>query len=278
MATLGRIKRRQEGVSKIRKVTKASEVVAATRLRRIETAALNTRPYTEGIGRIVASVTRKTRERHPFVTSPSKTGVIGAVIITSDRGLCGGFNANIFRTVEEFSRHREVKILVIGRRGRTYFRKKGFELIGEYFDLDEARFSGLSFEMTQKVIALYKKGTLSEIELVYNKFRLHLLGKVSRIRILPVEVQEDNGEACDYIYEPEPGEILNRLIPEYIEAEIRQAWFESRASEEMARMVAMKSATDNADELIEKLMLNYHKVRQAMITKEIIEVVSGAPG
>jgi F-type H+-transporting ATPase subunit gamma len=199
-------------------------------------------------------------------------------VITSDHGLCGGFNYNIVNALNTVSDDkRKIRLLLIGRKGIIYFRNKNFNILSEYSDVKADNVRKISGEIAERVIQLYLGKEIDSVRLIFNRFRRHLLGEANISKILPLEKGKKEKLISDYLYEPEKDEVVESLISEYIKAQITSAILESRASEEMARMVAMKYATDNANELITKLMLDYHKMRQAAITKEIIEVINAAP-
>ncbi len=278
MPAIRDIKRRTEGIGKILKVTRALEIVAATRLKRAETDALKFRPYCNAIAEVVKSMAKRVSFAFPLVELRAKVKTKAFIVITSDRGLCGGFNYNIINALNaERADKKEIKLLVIGKKGIIYFRNKNFSIISEYTDVKADNVRKISGEIVDKVIQLYLDKEIDSAGLIFNRFRRHLLGEAKVATILPFQREEKKEIISDYLYEPEPDEVLDSLISEYSRVRITSAILESKASEEMARMVAMKYATDNANELISKLMLEYHKMRQAAITREIIEVINAVP-
>lgn len=276
MPTLKEIGTRIEGIRKIQRVANALEVVAATKLRRRERLVLASRPYASGIRQILEGLVARTRGRHPLLWRKPGAREVAIVLLTSDRGLCGAFNDNVIRSAMELSREfAKAWLIIVGRKGASYFRRKGYPIVAQYRDIEDKDLGGVADGITAKIMKLYTEESIGEVYLVYNKFRLHLIGQVWHLQLLPVEAESPQTILTDYLYEPTQEEVLDRLIPAYIACEVRQAIQESRTSEEMARMVAMKMASDNTDELIEKLSLDYHKARQAAITREMIELVSG---
>lgn len=273
MATLRAINNRIGGIRKIQRIANALEVVAATKLRRRERLVVASRPYALGLREILENLMKKAREKHPLMEKRSD-GETVLVVLTSDRGLCGAFNNNVIESVKKLSWTARPKLIVVGRKGISYFSRKGYHIVAQYRDLKDEDIGPTTQDITAKIISLYTEEPIKGIVLLYNMFRLHLIGKVSELQLLPVEVEGEETLLTDYLYEPSPDAVLDKVLSAYIAEEIRQIILESRASEEMARMVAMKIARDNADELIEKLSLDYHKTRQAGITKEMIELAT----
>jgi F-type H+-transporting ATPase subunit gamma len=251
MATLLDIRRRIRSVKSTQQITRAMKMVAAARLRRAQDSIFNARPYANEILTLLASLAARTEQRaHPLLAERPIEKVL-LVLITSDRGLCGGFNANLIRAAQDYvkeHRDKEVSIIAVGRKGRDVYRKRSLKVVSEHINL----FGRLKFLHAQQVVMVE--------------------------RYLPVKpVQPATGEALiDYIYEQPALEILNALLPRYLEIEVYRALLESQAAELAARMTAMDAATNNASELIDSLTLHLNRVRQAAITREIIEVVSGA--
>jgi F-type H+-transporting ATPase subunit gamma len=274
MPTIRDIKKRIESVSKIRKITSAMEIVAATRLKRVEARILRFRPYAQAIRDMFTNIAYRTKEDHPLLrTNPAeKSDCI--IAITADKGLCGAFNENIFNKLKEFVNAR--RLIIIGRKGRNYYRGKEEEVFLEYLDLTFKDFQKTAEDLTARIIEEYLRGNIRRVIVVFNKFRLQLLGKTEAVQLLPAVVPQQKKINSDYIYEPSADVVLSKIIKAYIENQIIAALLESNAAEEMARMVAMKYATDNADELINDLNLIFHKARQANITREIIEVINAA--
>jgi F-type H+-transporting ATPase subunit gamma len=281
MATLLDIRRRIRSVKSTQQITRAMKMVAAARLRRAQDSIFNARPYANEILTLLASLAARTEQRaHPLLAERPIEKVL-LVLITSDRGLCGGFNANLIRAAQDYvkeHRGQEVSIIAVGRKGRDVFRKRSLKVVSEHINL----FGRLKFlhaqQVAKEISDLYTEQKVDAVDFLYNEFKSIMTQRVMVERYLPVKpVQPATGEALiDYIYEQPALEILNALLPRYLEIEVYRALLESQAAELAARMTAMDAATNNASELIDSLTLHLNRVRQAAITREIIEVVSGA--
>jgi F-type H+-transporting ATPase subunit gamma len=281
MATLLDIRHRIRSVKSTQQITRAMKMVAAARLRRAQDSIFKARPYANQMLTLLASLAARTEQRaHPLLAERPIEKVL-LVLITADRGLCGAFNANLIRDAQDYleeRRDKEVSIIAVGRKGRDVFRKCPLEMVSEHINL----FGRLEFSHAQQVakeiIGLYTQQKVDAVDFLYNEFKSIMTQRVMVERYLPVKpVQPAAGEALiDYIYEQPAPEILNALLPRYVEIEVYRALLESQAAELAARMTAMDAATNNASELIDSLTLHLNRVRQAAITREIIEVVSGA--
>jgi F-type H+-transporting ATPase subunit gamma len=280
MATLLDIRRRIRSVKSTQQITRAMKMVAAARLRRAQDSIFNARPYANQMVTLLESLAARTEQRaHPLLAERPIEKVL-LVLITADRGLCGAFNANLIRAAQNYLEKRgdkEVWIIAVGRKGRDAFRKLPYKMVAEHINL----FGRLQFSHAQQVakeiIDLYTEQKVDAVDFLYNEFKSILTQRVRVERYLPVKpVQPAAGEALiDYIYEQPAPEILNTLLPRYVEIEVYRALLESQAAELAAKMTAMDAATNNAAELIDSLTLHLNRVRQAAITREIIEVVSG---
>jgi F-type H+-transporting ATPase subunit gamma len=280
MATLLDIRRRIRSVKSTQQITRAMKMVAAARLRRAQDSIFKARPYANQMLTLLASLAARTEQRaHPLLAERPIEKVL-LVLITADRGLCGAFNANLMRAAQDYLEEqgaKEVSLLAVGRKGRDVFRKRPLEMVSEHINL----FGRLEFshaqQIAKEIIGLYTQQKVDAVDFLYNEFKSILTQRVRVERYLPVKpVQPAAGEALiDYIYEQPAPEILNALLPRYVEIEVYRALLESQAAELAARMTAMDAATNNAAELIDSLTLHLNRVRQAAITREIIEVVSG---
>jgi F-type H+-transporting ATPase subunit gamma len=280
MATLLDIRRRIRSVKSTQQITRAMKMVAAARLRRAQDSIFNARPYANQMLTLLASLAARTEQRaHPLLAERPIEKVL-LVLITADRGLCGAFNANLIRAAQDYlERHgdKEVSIIAVGRKGRDAFRKQPLKIVSEHLNL----FGRLQFSHAQQIakviIDLYTQQKVDAVDFLYNEFKSILTQRVMVERYLPVKpVQPAAGEALiDYIYEQPAPELLGALLPRYVEIEVYRALLESQAAELAAKMTAMDAATNNASELIDSLTLHLNRVRQAAITREIIEVVSG---
>lgn len=275
------IKRRIKSVKNMRQITKAMKMVAAAKLRRATERAQASRPYAAKMKEVVASIASGTSgAKHPMLKQRpvKKTGYI---VITSDRGLAGGHNSNVLRTVvtQISERHKnkdEYGIFVLGRKGRDFFTKRGYPILDEVTGLSDSPIFSDVKTIASKAIALYAEGAIDELYLVYNRFQSALTQIPTEVRLLPLGEVEQGGEKLSYEYEPSAEEVLNVLLPKYAETLIFSALLDSKASEQGARMTAMGSASDNASAMIDALTLSFNRARQAAITQEISEIVAGA--
>jgi F-type H+-transporting ATPase subunit gamma len=281
MAALLDIRRRIRSVKSTQQITRAMKMVAAARLRRAQDRIFNARPYANQMMALLSSVAARTTDRsHPLLAvRPIERQLL--VLVTADRGLCGGFNTNLIRAAQSYleeNRDRDVSIITVGRKGRDYFIKQPVKVIGEHINI----FGRLEFSQSQpiakRIIELYTEEKVDAVDFLYNEFKSIMTQRVMRERYLPIKpIVPAQGEALiDYIYEQPAQEIFGVLLPRYVEIEVYRALLESQAAELAARMTAMDAATNNAAEMIDSLTLHMNRVRQAAITREIIEVVSGA--
>jgi F-type H+-transporting ATPase subunit gamma len=287
MSTLLDFRRRIRSVKNTQQITRAMKFVAAARLRRAQERALAARPYAQQMARVLRStMARIEAPIHPLLARRAEEKVL-ALVVTGERGLCGAFNANILRKAAELFRQsagKEVRVLAIGKKGRDALRKQGRKLAGEYTNvLARVEFEDARRIATQ-VIELYTKAEVDAAYVVFSEFKNVLAPRLVIEKVLPVEAIEPEEETrletstahIDYIYEQPAEKLLDRILPRYVETQVYRIMMESSAAEHAARMAAMESATKNAGEVIERLTLHMNKVRQAAITREIIEVVSGA--
>jgi F-type H+-transporting ATPase subunit gamma len=283
MPSLIDLRRRIRSVKNTQQITKALKVVSAAKLRRAQERVLAARPYAQIIRRMLANVALAAQEQSEgeavelLVVRPEKR--IQLLVVTADRGLAGGFNSNVIRSAQKFIREHadaEVQLELIGRKGRDFFKKRHRGISGEYTTLFQkaARYED-ALEIARKVIDRYKKAEIDAVYLALNNFKSLMASRIVLTRILPVQLPEKQ-EQIDYIYEEPPNELLEALLPRYIEAQIFRALLESSAAEHAARMTAMEAASTNAADVIEALTLKMNRVRQASITREIIEIVSGS--
>jgi F-type H+-transporting ATPase subunit gamma len=283
------IKRRIRSVKNTQQITRAMKFVAAARLRRAQERAFAARPYARAVSRLVHSVAlRVPQSTHTLLERREEKRIL-LLAVSGERGLCGAFNANVIRRTLEFAREHSAQnpsLIVLGRKIRDAMRKQRWKIISEHVDVTSRPDLGAAGEITKDVISLYESGEIDAVYIVFNEFK-SVLAQILRLeKLLPIEPdralageesQEKSKEVpIDYLYEEPPGEILGHLLPRYVQVQIFRALAESAAAEHAARMTAMDSATNNAGDLIDQLTLYMNKVRQAAITKEIIEVVSGA--
>ncbi len=287
MATLRDIKRRIKGVKNTQQITKAMKMVAAARLRRAQENILNARPYSKKIAEVLQHLLSSEKNfNNPFFTE-REIKKVAVVVVTSDRGLCGSFNMSVIRTVEEiakgalslFNNEGNLFLYCVGKKGNDYFTKRNYNVVGSYPGI----FSHLKFEfasgLMKELMNKYQNGEIDKVFVVYNEFKSVIQQKTETEQILPIqsfEEKEESSRLTDYIYEPDKGKIISALLPKHLKAQMWRILLDSYAAELGARMTAMDMATENAKELIRSLQLTYNKERQASITKEILEIVSGA--
>ncbi|MFH1194539.1 MAG: ATP synthase F1 subunit gamma [bacterium] len=288
MATLRDIKRRIKGVKNTQQITKAMKMVAAARLRRAQENIINARPYSRKISSVLGHLLKVEGNSRNVFFEAREVKRVALVVVTSDRGMCGSFNMNVIRNAED-SLKGELKSLndagnvdmyCIGKKGNDYFTKNSYNVVGSYPGI----FAKLRFEFAVKMVSelsqRYINGEVDKIIIGYNEFRSVMQQKFVMGTFLPVEKIDSTEnavhQAVDYIYEPDKQSIINSLLPRHLKAMMWKILLESYAAELGARMTAMDMATENAKELIRILTVTYNKERQAAITKEILEIVSGA--
>ena len=262
--------------------------VAAARLRRAQEAALAARPYAKELLRVLRSTIGRIAEpQHPLLARRPEQRVL-ALVLTGERGLAGAFNTNVLRRANEFFRankDRKLSVVAVGKKGRDALRKAGFNLIAEYINvLARVEFATVR-EIANLVTDLYAKGEIDSVYIIFSEFKTVMSANLVVDKLLPVDPErvregqdEPSSQYVDYLYEQPAEQLLDRLLPRYVESQVQRAMLESSAAEHAARMTAMESATKNAGDVIDALTLHMNKVRQAAITKEIIEIVSGASG
>src|SRR5713226_482362 len=286
MPTLLEFRRRIRAVKNTQQITRAMKFVAAARLRRAQEKALAARPYAREILRLLHSaMARVENPTHPLMARRPEEKLL-VLVLSGDRGLCGAFNTNVLRRAQQFFReHRanSLELIPIGKKGRDALRKQNWKLAAEYFNLMTRVEFPKAREIAGQVIRRYADAEVDAVYVIYNEFKSVLTQKLTVEKLLPLELDAleppetaPAGNPVDYIYEQPAEELFARLLPLHVETQVFRAMLESSAAELAARMTAMDSATNNAIELIDQLTLYMNKVRQAAITKEILEVVSGA--
>jgi F-type H+-transporting ATPase subunit gamma len=281
MPALIDIRRRIRSVKSTQQITKAMKMVSAAKLRRAQEAMFAARPYARKMLEVLQGVAaRANPDAHPLLVERGHEKVL-LVVVTADKGLCGAFNANIIRTAARFVAdrgERGVELSLVGRKGRDAFRRRGLKVRSERVGVFQALRYATARELSKELIAIFTAGEVDEVFLVYNEFKSVIQQRLVVDRLLPIErhALSPRQPPFDYLYEPEPAGIFASLLPRHVEVQVWKALLESQAAEHGARMTSMDSATNNASEMIDRLTLYMNKVRQAAITKEIIEVVSGA--
>ena len=279
------IKRRIKSVDSTKQITKAMELVSSAKLRRARMRVEENRPYFEKIEETIQGILPHTKElKNPYIDQREvkKTGYI---VITGDRGLCGGYNTNAIKKAVRHMEGREVSVVAIGQKGVNFFRKKQYDLDGEFVAISEKPLFSDAKSIGKLVMELFQNEMIDEVNLVYTEFVSTINHTPKLIKLLPLdqkeipeEVKKEFDEELDEVmtYEPSAEEVLEYLIPKYVDSMIYGALIDASASEQGARRVAMESATDNAEEMIDDLNLKYNRARQASITQEISEIVGGA--
>ena len=281
MATLKAIRKRVSSVQNIQQITKAMKMVSAARLRRAQEAALAARPYAEKLEAILQNLAAQSGEgSHPFLT-PRPEAATMLVLITSDRGLCGGFNSSLVRAAEAFLKDhadRNVRLVLIGRRGYDHFKRRDVPIDEEHVNLFGRLSADLAHDIGRRAGDRFRAGETDSLYVLYARFRSALVQVPTIDKILPIAPAEPQAETTtptlDYLYEPTPAELVANLLERYVDMLLYRAMLESVASEHGARMTAMDNATNNAVEMIDRLTLDMNRARQAGITRELLEIVA----
>jgi F-type H+-transporting ATPase subunit gamma len=289
MATLREVRNRISGVKKTQKITKAMKMVAAAKLRRAQRGVVSARPYAVKMRELLTHLgAREEALANPFF-APRPVQSVALVIVTSDRGFCGGFNSNLVKAAVnhidtsygEKKKAGHVTLFCVGKKGLDFFSKRGYAIRQKYLGVFNKLAFGQAQTIAADVINGYVNGDYDRVDMIYNEFKSMTQQRVVVDQFLPIVAEPTSGGGkggapADYIYEPSSAAILQALVPRHLNFQIWRILLESNAAEEGARMAAMENATTNANELIETLQLQYNKARQAAITKELLEVVSGA--
>ncbi len=269
----------------MQKITSAMEKVAASKIRKAQAQMEASRPYAERIRRVIGHLAHANPDyKHPFLIE-RETKRVGFIVISTDRGLCGGLNVNLFKhVISEMSRWKdqdvEVDLVLVGAKAVQFFRRLGGNVLGTATHLGDRPHINDLIGSIKIMLDAYSEGNIDRLFLMHNEFHSAMSQKPTALRLLPTtgigSDEDDLQDAWDYIYEPDAGDLLDDVLMRYIESQVYRGTVENFACEMAAKMVAMKSATDNAGEIIEKLQLQYNKARQAAITQEISEIVGGA--
>ncbi|HYR96213.1 MAG TPA: ATP synthase F1 subunit gamma [Candidatus Binatus sp.] len=279
MPSLKALRKRIATVRSTQQITKAMKMVAAAKLRRAQEAAERARPYAAKLSEMFAAVVADVEpEVHPLLARRPERR-IDLLVLTSDRGLCGGYNANLLRFAEGFVRDRgavESALAVVGRKGLDYYRRRSRHIVAHRLGILTAPAPAIAAELAVALMERFANEETDAVYLVYTRFRSAMSQIPTAVPLLPVKPPPGGAPPADYIFEPERPALLARLLPRYVEALMTQAILEAVASEHGARMTAMDSATRNASDMIGRLTLSMNRARQATITKELMEIVSGA--
>ena len=282
MPSLIDIRRRIRSVKNTQQITKAMKMVSAAKLRRAQDRVISARPYGAMLRKVLANVAAAVRDdeegaANPLLAQRPEQRIL-LVLVTSDKGLAGAFNTNLIKAAQRFGAEHSgasVRMVLIGRKGRDFFRKRGATVVGEYLGMAQKLVYADIATIAHKAMELYRQEEIDAVYLIYNEFKSVVAQTLISARVLPIELPE-HSEPVDYIFEQPALQLLDALLPKYVENEFYRALAESTAAEHAARMTAMEAATSNAGDMIDRLTLYMNRVRQASITKEIIEVVSGA--
>jgi F-type H+-transporting ATPase subunit gamma len=283
MSSLKLIKRRISSIRSTQQITRVMKMVAAAKLKRSQENIVKARPYSLKLRQVIREVSHRIdRSHHPLleIHPPEK---IGIVVVTGDRGLCGSFNTNILKAaqllIDEHS-EQEIRLITVGRKGTEFFTRRGFQISGKLLNFFNHLEYAHAADLGNMIVNQYIEHGMDRVYLVYNEFKSAIQQNVITEQLLPImpDPADEHVPATDIIYEPSELEILNAILPRYVNVQMWRVLLESFAAEMGARMTAMENATKNAGELISSLTLTYNKVRQASITNEILEVVAGAEG
>ena len=278
-ANIKEIKSRIKGVQSTHKITKAMEVVSSTKFKRYSKLVGESRPYSEAMDGILRNIaTGIKNEKNSLFDGKAEVKKIGVVLMTSDRGLCGGFNSQANKALERLKAvnpDKKVSIIAVGKKGRDYCKKRDYDLKGEYIQLIPESMFDKAKEISENIVDFYLEDIFDEVYIIYSKFVSAVTSDLTTKRLIPIEkVESESNEP--YIFEPSAEYILSTLLPKYLNIVLYQSILDNTASEHAARKTAMKNATDNADELVGSLTLQFNRARQAAITQEIAEIVSGS--
>jgi F-type H+-transporting ATPase subunit gamma len=289
MATLRDIKRRIAGVKSTQKITKAMKMVAAAKMRRAQESIMQARPYARTMAEMLKHLASTVDTAcFPELAPHEEVESVAVIVVTADRGMCGAFNSNIFKTAaahieanyKDLNAQGKVKLILVGKKGAEYFSKRAYKVYSKHIGI----YQGLNFAAARAIateaVAGFSKGEFDRVDLVYNEFKNAAQQRLVVEQFLPVPPPAEKNQAShkkiDYIYEPTGSHIIEALVPKHLNFQMWRVLLESNAAEQGARMTAMENASTNARDLIRVLELNYNKARQAAITKELLEIVSGA--
>jgi F-type H+-transporting ATPase subunit gamma len=283
MATLRDIKNRIKGVQNTQQITKAMKMVSAAKLRRAQDRVINARPYARKISDLLSHLVTDEDYNNPFIAEREVKN-IAVMVVTADRGLCGAFNTNIIKEatnfIESLPNTNTAGVFCVGKKGFDFFSKRNYDLIDKKTGIFSKLDYPFALNITNELIKLYLDGAFDKVLIIYNEFKSIIQQKIVTEQFLPIPIKKGNKEEKKiepyYIFEPDQKSIFKYLLPKHLKAQMWRILLESNAAEFGARMTAMDNATTNAKELIRTLQLKYNKERQAAITKEILEIVSGA--
>jgi F-type H+-transporting ATPase subunit gamma len=281
------IKRRITSVQSTQKITRAMELISSSRIIKAQQRVKAAHPYAEAMRRLVTSVAENASNvDHPLLKERDQVSAVGHIVITSDRGLAGAYNSNVIRAAERDMRDhgKDTRLFLVGKKAVSYFKFRGYDFDDSWIGVSDQPRIADARKIASAATKAFIEGDIDQVRLAYTRFQSALIQRPTVVQVLPLpreelerdDQEQESGPRASYVFEPEPEEILDYLLPRYVEAAILQAMLEASASEHAARRRAMKAATDNADELIQDLTRVYNQARQAEITTEIMEVVGGA--
>jgi len=280
MASAKEIRGQIKAIQNTGKITKAMEMVAASKMRKAQDAVLAARSYAEGIRRVVGHLMSAHPEyRHPFLVERETVKKVGVIVVTTDKGLCGGLNTNALKTALGLMKEQEadIEVFTIGRRAGMYMRRVGATVAGVAENVPDTPEMSDILGLVTLVIEKYISGEVDAVHLIYSEFVNTMTQSPTTMRLLPCPLPEQQKSGYwDYLYEPEARQVLEGVLRRYVESIVYHALLENKACEQSARMVAMKAATDNAKEIVKDLSITYNKARQAAITQELAEICAGA--
>ncbi|MGM0508771.1 MAG: ATP synthase F1 subunit gamma [Fusobacteriota bacterium] len=276
------IKSRIKSVKNTHKITKAMEMVSSSKFKKFNKLVLNSRPYSENLDEILDDISQKAKhEHHPLFEGRDNSKKVGVIVVASDRGLCGGFNNNVLSRLESFrenNKDKDIAIIAVGKTVRNYCRKKDLNMKAEYIQLVPETMFDKAKTISENIVEFYHENIFDEVHIIYSKFISAIESELKIEQLIPMSRSQSDEDKIknEYIFEPSEEVILDILIPKYLNIYIYQSLLESTASEHAARMRAMKSASDNAEDMISDLTLSYNRARQSAITQEISEIAAGA--
>lgn len=283
MAGAKEIRGKIASIKNTQKITRAMEMISASKMRKAQERMVSSRPYARKIHQVIQHLAHSHSEYHHTYLQQREIKRVGYIVISTDRGLCGGFNINLFKkTLADINAFRakdvEVDLCLMGRKADAFFRRHDVNIVGAAEHLGDKPEIRQLVGIVKVMLQAYNEGRLDAIYIMYNEFVNTMIQRPTKEQLLPLEPSDDKSlrHYWDYIYEPDAKDLLEQLLQRYIELQVYQASVENIASEQAARMVAMKSASDNAGDLIDRFQLIYNKARQAAITQEIAEIVGGA--
>lgn len=276
------IKNRINGIKSTHQITNAMNIVSSTKFKKFSTLVENAKPYSKSINGILKNIAGAlVGTKNPLFDGKKEVKKVGIIVMTSDRGLCGSFNSSTLKEMEKLIKEKsdaKVSIIAVGKKGRDYAKKRDMDMKAEYIQLIPETMFEKAKEISENIVEFYNEDIFDEVYLIYSKFFSAVNWELTTKRLLPIErAEKEEGERAEpYIFEPSEEQILNSLLPKYLNIDIYHSILENTASEHAARRQAMQNATDNAEEMIGTLTLQYNRQRQAAITQEISEIVGGA--